>query len=54
MPPMAPMMPGGANAGGAARDPKDQPQIKNADPDVYGDDVQTIDPIIDNQKGRFT
>jgi hypothetical protein len=54
MPPMAPMMPGGANAGGAARDPKDQPQIKNADPDVYGDDVQTIDPIIDNQKGRFS
>lgn len=54
MPPMAPMMPGGANAGGPPRDPKNQPQIKNADPDVYGDDVQTIDPIIDNQKGRFS
>lgn len=52
--PMMPMMPGGANAGAANRDPKDQPQIKNADPDVYGDDVQTIDPIIDNQKGRFS
>lgn len=52
--PMAPMGPMGGNPGGAPRDPKDQPQIKNADPDVYGDDVKTLDPIIDNQKGRFT
>ncbi|MDE8647488.1 hypothetical protein PXH69_21175 [Rhodococcus qingshengii] len=52
--PMAPMGPMGGNPGGPPRDPKDQPQIKNADPDVYGDDVKTLDPIIDNQKGRFT
>ncbi|GAA3148112.1 hypothetical protein [Rhodococcus baikonurensis] len=52
--PMAPMGPMGGNPGGPPKDPKDQPQIKNADPDVYGDDVKTLDPIIDNQKGRFT
>lgn len=51
--PMMPMMPGGMNPGAAGRDPKDQPQIKNADPDVYGDDVHTVDPIIDNQGGHF-
>ncbi|WP_301851080.1 hypothetical protein [Rhodococcus pyridinivorans] len=53
MPGMAPMMPGGMNQAQGNRDAKDQPQIMNADPDVYGDDVQTVDPIIDNQKGRF-
>lgn len=54
MPPMGPMSPMGANGAGGPKDPKDQPHIKNADPDVYGDDVQTIDPIIDNKGGRFT
>ena len=51
--PMAPMAPMGGNSAAAPKDTKDQPQILNADPDVYGDDVQTLDPIIDNQKGRF-
>lgn len=54
MPMMGPMAPGGANPDSGGRDPKDQPKIINADPDVYGDDVQTIDPIIDNQRGRFS
>lgn len=52
--PMMPMMPGAANPGAAGRDQRDAPQIKNADPDLYGDDVQTVEPIIDNQEGRFT
>ncbi|MFZ2175228.1 MAG: hypothetical protein WAW17_14600 [Rhodococcus sp. (in: high G+C Gram-positive bacteria)] len=51
MPPVGPMAPMSPNSVGGH--PKHQPHIKNADPDVYGDDVQTTDPIIDNQKGRF-
>lgn len=54
MPPMAPMAPMSPNGAGGSKNPKDQPQIKNADPDVYGDDVRTTDPIIDNKGGRFS
>ncbi|TQC45162.1 hypothetical protein EEB14_33350 [Rhodococcus sp. WS4] len=50
--PMAPMAPMNPAAGGQGRgDKADRPKIKNADPTVYGDDVQVTTPVVGNRKG---